>query len=71
MKPIPHKTTWHVFTTSDLYVGLHMGDSVGSWSWVVHGPRGSDTGVENTASIALDKAMAAAELLRDPKETRR
>lgn len=67
MKPVPHKTTWQVYTTGELY-GI---GSLSSWAWVAHGPRGHESGTEESAQAALDKAHAAAMLLMDPREARR
>lgn len=66
MKPTPGKTTWQVYTTGEMY-GQGMATRT-SWAWVVHGPRGSEAGVEETAQAATDKAQGAAMMLSDPRE---
>lgn len=68
MKPTAYKASWQVYTTNDLY---HHGMAARTgWRWVAHGPRGDDAGVEESAQAAVDKAMAAATLLADPRELR-
>jgi hypothetical protein len=66
VKPAPHKTTWQVYATGEIY-NPGMQTRTG-WAWVVHGPRGHEAGCEESAQDAVNKAMGAAMMLSDPRE---
>lgn len=58
------KTAWQVYTTDAIYTGGVR--RCGGWAWVAYGPRGSESGIEDTADAAVQKAYAAALLLDEP-----
>jgi hypothetical protein len=65
MKPTLGKATWLVYTTAETYsfgFQSHTG-----WCWVAFGPRGSESGVEETADEAIAKGQAAAYLFNNPR----
>jgi hypothetical protein len=64
-EPRLYKARWHVFTSPDIY---QPHTAAGCWAWAAYGPRGSQSGVERSSGVAVNKAQAAAMVLADEHE---
>lgn len=64
-QPVLHTPTWTVWTTDRIHGPGFVNRA--SWCWAAHGPRGSESGIEETAEGAAQKAYAAMILLSDPE----
>ena len=58
--PVPHKSRWLVWTDEQAQAGGYASLHVARWFWAASGPRGHQSGAENDAQEACNRAMYAA-----------